>query len=110
MKILLLFGAILCYASAFAQNSDFIVTNNSYWTIDQMYLSPTSNDAWGDDQLESEIIPSYSKYELKAVPCDVYDIKFLDEDGDECILVGVEICNDHPVEITNKNIAKCNSQ
>jgi len=85
------------------------VTNKSKWDIHHMYLSSTDNESWGPDQLGDEVIEAGGgAFTLTNIPCDTYDVKVVDEDGDECIIEAVEMCGDHSVwKITDDDLLEC---
>jgi hypothetical protein len=68
------------------------ITNRSDWEIHHLYLSPTSTDDWGPDQLQDAVLGTGESFTLTGVPCDSYDVKLVDEAGDECVVVDVAIC------------------
>ncbi|HKR02423.1 MAG TPA: hypothetical protein VJT09_17230 [Pyrinomonadaceae bacterium] len=93
---------------AASQRAEFMITNKSEWAIHHLYLSPEDKDTWGADQLGDNTIEPGESFTLKNIPCGEYDIKVVDEDGDECIIEGVVMCKDHTHwDITNKELAKC---
>jgi len=79
-------------ALAAADNSVIHIKNKSDWEIHHFFLSPADQDHWGPDQLGNQIIAVGGSFELRKVPCDTWDVKIVDEDGDECVLSGVDIC------------------
>jgi len=109
--------SLLLLAFAFPSNAarktaTIKVVNNSKWEIHHLYLSSTSNKHWGPDQLGDNIIESGGgKYTLTDIDCDHYDIKIVDEDGDECVIEDVEMCGDHTIwKITDKNLLACENE
>ena len=89
-------------------DSDVTFTNRSDWDIYELYLSSVDEDDWGDDQLEDGVLESGGSFLLYAIPCDDYDVLLVDEDGDECILEGVDLCGDSEEwVITNKDLLAC---
>jgi hypothetical protein len=85
------------------------VVNQSLWAIHELYLSSTDEDSWGPDQLgPTTIIGTGERYTINRIPCDTYDVKLVDEDGDECVVGGVALCagNDTWV-ITNEDLLAC---
>ena len=90
--------AVTCLfaAPAFAADTDAQVTinNNSSWDIHQLYISSVDTQEWGPDQLGEDAIASGNSYTLHSIPCDAYDVKIVDEDGDECVVAAVALCAD----------------
>lgn len=90
------------------QRAEFMINNKSEWSIHHLYLSPEDKDTWGPDQLRDDVIESGESFTLKNIPCGEYDIKVVDEDGDECIFEGIVMCKDHTHwDMTNQELAKC---
>jgi hypothetical protein len=90
------------------QRAEFMINNKSDWDIHHLYLSPEDKDTWGPDQLGEKVIASGESFTLKNIPCGEYDIKIVDDDGDDCIIEGVVMCKDHTHwDITNKELAQC---
>ena len=99
-------------ATAVAQDelaSTVTIVNDSDWGIHYLYLSPTSESDWGPDQLgDATIAPDGGTFELHSIPCDTYDVKLVDEDGDECVIGAVDLCLDDDVwHVTNAKLLSC---
>lgn len=91
-----------------AKKSDVTVNNESEWAINHFYLSPIDEEEWGPDQLGDEVIGSGESFTLTNVPCDSYDVKLIDEDGDECVVSEVDICgSDDEWVITDDDLLEC---
>lgn len=87
--------ALLLVASAglFAQVFDFTVVNKTGFIIDEVYVSPSDDDEWGDDVLGVDRLADGQSFEIQfdavyeavllAFGVDKYDLKVVDEDGDE---------------------------
>ena len=96
--------------AAQAGNLDSIVLikNQSNWDIHQLYLSPSDDNEWGPDQLGDKIIASGSNFQLHKIPCNQYDVKLIDEDGDQCVVGGVSLCGDENAwVISNDDLLAC---
>lgn len=90
-SLLTLFGSSAVFA---ASNSKVIVVNKSSWAIHEMYFSPTDETEWGEDQLGAQTIETGDQFTLTGIPCDKWDVKVVDEDGDECVVEKVGLCED----------------
>jgi hypothetical protein len=88
------------------------IVNSSAWEIHHLYLSPSDTVNWGPDQLGDAIIASNSgDFTLTNIPADDYDIKIVDEDGDECVIEDVDIDAAHETwSITSKDLLACQSK
>jgi hypothetical protein len=95
-------------ARAGTKTSNVKIVNKSQWSIDRLYLSPTDTDAWGPDQLADAVIEPNKSFTLNKIPCDTFDVKLVDEDGDECVVPDVDLCKSNETwEITSKDLLKC---
>jgi hypothetical protein len=84
------------------------IINSSNWDIHHIYLSSVDEEEWGPDQLEDEILTKGDSLTLTNIPCDLYDVKVVDEDGDECIIEEVDLCGDESYwKITDKDLLEC---
>jgi hypothetical protein len=85
------------------------VVNQSLWAIHELYLSSTDDSEWGPDQLgPTTVIGSGERYTIKRIPCDTYDVKLVDEDGDECVVGGVALCGAGATwVITDEDLLAC---
>lgn len=103
-------AVVLCLVGVAAQKRVSVtVFNDSHWEIHELYLSPVDDEEWGPDQLQAETIPSKASFVLKGVPIGEYDVKIVDEDGDECIVEAVEIGTEghEKWRITSKDLVRC---
>ncbi len=85
--------------------------NNSAWNINELYLSAVDVQEWGDDQLGEHVIANGETFKLSGVPCDVYDVRLVDEDGDVCIVGGVKLCgSDSAWTVSDDDLLACQSE
>ena len=95
-------------AQAATKTSDINIVNKSDWAIAELYLAPVDEAKWGPDQLAEHVIEPGDSFKLTKIPCDTWDIKLVDEDGDECIVEEVDICvNSETWTITSKDLLRC---
>lgn len=102
--------AVLAVPAAVASDNDskVVLVNKSAWAIHQLYFSPTSQREWGPDQLGDHTIENGDTFTLSGVPCGAYDVRLVDEDGDECIVEDVGLCADKDKwTITDKDLLAC---
>jgi len=92
-----------------AADSKVKVYNDTNWSIDHFYLSEANDRSWGPDQLGEDLIQPGESFELTGIPDDVYDLKLVDEEGDECIVGGIEIASSAKVHINNEDLIDCQS-
>ena len=101
---------VLCSLTlpALAEKATVKVINQSKWEIHHLYLSASSEDEWGPDQLGEDVLTKGDAMTITDIPCDEYDIKVVDEDGDECIIEAVDLCRDKSFwKITDKDLLEC---
>ncbi|MCD4796536.1 MAG: hypothetical protein K8R49_05120 [Candidatus Cloacimonetes bacterium] len=65
------------------------IENTTYYDIVEVYLSPSSDSSWGEDDLIGDI--GYNEYVEWLVSPGSWDIKFYDEDGYYYIFLNVYI-------------------
>jgi hypothetical protein len=74
---------------ATAQTRTFKVVNESHYTIERIYVSPATYTRWGFDRLgDNALLPGY-EFTLSIIP-GYYDVKLVDEDGDSCVVKGLD--------------------
>ena len=97
--------------SAFAADGIAVeFKNSSSWEIHHIYLSPVNEKDWGEDQLgdaKDDIIEPGSSFTLTDITPSKYDIKLVDEDGDDCTVGGVSIKASETVDLTDKMLVGC---
>ncbi len=106
--VLLLAG--LAPATALAQRTGhytLVIENESRYDIYYLYMSRTLEDDWGRDQLGQEVLGAGEMFTLENIPAGEYDVKFVDEDDDECILNDIAIVNDTEWSLTTDFLLKC---
>lgn len=59
------------------------ITNESGIDVWYVYISPSKADDWGEDWLDDVIIPDGETHTIFGIPEGVYDVRAMDEDGDE---------------------------
>ncbi|MBL8300479.1 MAG: hypothetical protein JNN30_19245 [Rhodanobacteraceae bacterium] len=100
--------AVTGLASAESSDSKIVIKNKSAWAIHQLFLSPTDEREWGEDQLGQHTVNTGDSFTLTGVPCRAYDVRLVDEDGDECIVEDVGICaSDNTWVIDNEDLVGC---
>ena len=92
-----------------AYDSQLIIKNKSKWNIEYVYISPTSSDSWGTDILGDVYVLKTGEEILVYLKCENYDVKLVDEDGDECIINNQRLCNSTGDTwiITDQSLLEC---
>ena len=106
LVVALSFAALPLYAAK--KKATVKIINQSKWEIHHIYLSSHDDDNWGEDQLEDDILAKGQSLTLTNIDCDDYDIKVVDEDGDECVIEEASLCGDDSYwKITDKELLRC---
>jgi hypothetical protein len=101
-------AALVPAAYAAKKTATVTIVNQSEWRIDQLFLSATDSDDWGPDQLGATVIGKNESFKITDIPCDAYDVKLVDEDGDECVVESVDLCGTKETwTITSKDLLAC---
>lgn len=104
------FLAVNSLTPAYAAGVSVKFKNNSKWDIHSLYLSPVNEEEWGPDQLgDNVVIGSKTTFTLTSIEPDKYDMKLVDEDGDECIVKGLKLGTDTETVINDSNLLECQS-
>ncbi len=100
--------AICLPAFAGGKHATVKIINQSKWELHHIYLSPSGDDNWGPDQLEDQVLAKGESLTLTNISCDQYDVKVVDEDGDECVIEQADLCGDNSYwKITDKELLDC---
>ena len=94
---------------AFARRKATVkIVNQSKWEIHHLFLSSSDDEEWGLDQLEDSILVKGDSILITDIPCNTYDVKVVDEDGDECVIEQADLCRDSSYwKITDKALLEC---
>jgi len=107
----LLLFSVLALSAAADDSSNVTVINDSNWVLVEFYMSPTSTDEWGPDQLGDQVIGTGDRFTLTGVPCETFDIQVIDEDGDECVMEEIDLCaNNATWHVTNEELLGCQKE
>jgi len=82
------------------------IANNSSYDIYQLFMSPTGDNNWGHDLLgDGTLTTGYS--EVVTANPGRYDLKLVDEDGDTCIVMGLNVYESASWSITDRWLLSC---
>jgi hypothetical protein len=91
-----------------AADSYVEVRNLSNWVIIEFYMSPSDDPEWGEDLLGYDVLETGDSLTLSNISCDYWDLMFIDEDEDECVLEEVDLCGDDATwDITDDELLDC---
>ncbi|GHT94121.1 hypothetical protein FACS1894141_0170 [Spirochaetia bacterium] len=84
------------------------IVNKTGYTVYYVYVSPSSSDSWGDDQLGSDSVLVDGSSIRVTVPsfnsAITYDICLIDEDEDTYTKTGLRLSNNQRIEFTMSDI------
>lgn len=74
---------------------DFTLVNKTGLTINELYVSPSNDDEWGEDVLGADILKDAAKVDIefarKEKACK-WDLKIVDEDEDDITWEDIDLC------------------
>jgi len=83
------------------------INNNSRYDIHRIYVSSAESSRWGHDLLGDGILSSYGAFTITDIVPGEWDIKFVDEDGDVCVLRNVKVFQDLSWSLTTAWLVDC---
>jgi hypothetical protein len=91
-----------------APESQVELRNDSRWSIRQLYFAPIDSERWGPNQVSHNSIHAGDSFTLTDIRCDKYDVKIVDEDGDECVVRNIALCGADKIwRLGDKDLLKC---
>ncbi|HVF34028.1 MAG TPA: hypothetical protein VND91_01745 [Candidatus Saccharimonadia bacterium] len=111
MKLRYAFGiAAMCVGFGVSAASTVQIENTSSWDIHQLFISPTTEEEWGEDLLGENVAETGQTITLSAVPCADYDVRLVDEDGDVCVVSGIALCESKTYTLDDDDLLSCQSE
>ncbi len=110
LKALFSFAALLAFVLGSFTNADaqqLKIKNGSSYDIEYIYVSSSTDSSWGDDRLGSGILYSGGTTSIFLGGADYYDIKLIDEDGDECVMFEIWLDSKVTWNIENDELLEC---
>ena len=105
--ILSTLALFFCISANSAFGLSLTLENQTDWEIHELYFSSVDEKKWGEDQLGDEVIEKGESFKLTKIAKDDYDVKIVDEDGDECIIDDVDFRTSEHFVMTNKILLGC---
>lgn len=88
--------------------STVTIDNQSNYAIHHLFLAPWNESNWGADQFGADVLNPGESGTISGIECNRFDMKIIDQDGDECVLQDVDLCQeDAHWEITDKELISC---
>jgi hypothetical protein len=107
MKTLVIFGVLSLGLISSASALELQVTNKSKTAVHHLYLSASSQKAWGPDQLGDATVEPGSKFTLHGIEAGKYDVKLVAAEGTECEVDDADFDSSMEWIITEHMLAKC---
>ena len=95
-------------APALAQNTHTLtIQNNSGYDIYEIQMSPSVDGFWERDLLGHHVLSTGNSFVISNITSGRWDIKVVDEDGDECIIQQVPVYQDRTWTLTPLGLVGC---
>lgn len=96
--ILVLLGVVFSVTAGSAATGpvlDFTLVNKTGLMIREVYVSPTSNDQWGEDVMGRDVLDDDEsvkiRFSRRETEC-IWDLKVVDEDDDAVVWKKLNLC------------------
>lgn len=109
-SMLLVFVTLASVAFAQANRHELYLNNHSGYDIYSVYLSNSDYPYWGSDLLRDDVLESPGFWTITNIAPGNYDLKLVDEDGDECVRTNVRFYEDRSINITPDWLLGCEFQ
>jgi len=87
------------------------ITNRAKWTITEVYVETSENKQnWGKEWLNGRLLKKDTFIELTNLRPGEYDVRFVDEDGYECVLMNTAITQNKSWSLTQKWLDDCQAR
>ena len=95
--------ACLAAAPAMAGQQDFVLVNQTGYTIQQVYVSPSDTRSWEEDVLGDDVLMDGDRGTIRfdrAEDTCIWDLKAVYEDGETAEWQGFDLCEVSVVAIS----------
>jgi hypothetical protein len=89
--------------------STLTIENDSVYTINEIHIKPGTLGRWRPDILDG-VLHSGNHVDITDIPTGTWDIKFVDQDNEECILRRVRITRSTTWTLTTNWLERCEGQ
>jgi hypothetical protein len=94
-------GALFAGVAISSENQQFVLENNSANDIDELHITPSESETWGEDILGVDILMHGESATITIADghdsCS-YDMRFVLHDGSTVELENLDVCETHTVE------------
>jgi hypothetical protein len=89
-------------------HSSLTLENHSQTAVAHLFLTPYDHVAWGPDQLNNDVLLPQEAASLTGLDCATYDLRLVDEHGEECVVQDIDLCVEDAVwALTDDQLASC---
>jgi hypothetical protein len=85
----------------------FTINNNSRFALNEIRVSAAGAGKWGPDRTGDMAVNAGETIILKNIEAGQYDVKFVDEDGDQCVLKDVKVAGHQSWDLTMQWLRSC---
>ena len=101
------FSLVLLTSPLVAQSKlDFTLKNDTGLIISELYVAPDESDDWEEDVLGKDVLKDGASLDIvfsrSEKTCD-WDLKIVDEDGDEVEWDSLDLCKASHIQLMYKN-------
>lgn len=85
---------------------DFTLVNGTRYTVVELYVSPTSDEKWGEDVLGKDVLEPGKEVEItfsRGETTCMWDLKIVDEDEDEVEWEKLNLCEASEITLKYEN-------
>jgi hypothetical protein len=83
------------------------IENDSTFAIQQIRLASNNSGNWGPDTLGSSVLKPGARHIITDIPTGSYGLKFVDQDGDECVFRPLMIIDDMSWRLNTDFLLRC---
>jgi hypothetical protein len=66
--------------------------NATSYAIYELHLAPVDTASWGANLLRGDVLLPGEMTEISVFDCNDYDLRLVDDEGEECVLERIELC------------------
>lgn len=95
-------ASITLQATPQRRNLDFTLVNKTGLTINEVYLSPTNDDEWGEDVMGKDVLKNGEKVDITFSSAETecnWDLKIVDEDDDDVEWTKLNLCTANEITL-----------
>jgi hypothetical protein len=98
--------AVFSVSAAPGGKTKLILQNSTGYEISEIYVTSADRDDWGEDYLVNTTLDDGDSFTINLPKDGVYDIQFIDVDGDSYSQFEVAVKNNTTIELTQDDLDK----